>query len=113
MKELIRRILKEEPQLDEIDKKLYNFLLRRVRINDLNIGGYVDDLNPLKVKQYSFEGFPGYGFTSWDSKKNATDKIIRMLYEQDIIDYLYDMVETDPKRVKIIKTIRRFLNHTL
>jgi hypothetical protein len=40
-------------------------------------------------------------------------KIIRMLYEQDIIEYLYDMDEQDPKRIKIIKTIRRFLNHTL
>jgi hypothetical protein len=40
-------------------------------------------------------------------------KIIEMLYENDIIEYLYDMDERDPKRVKIIKTIRKFIKFML
>jgi hypothetical protein len=114
MRELIRHILKEQPQLDEIDKKLYNFLLRRIRINERNIGGYTDDDNPIKVKEYSFEDLPGYGFTDYYSKKEMEKTIIDMFWENDVIDfYPYELDERDPKRVRIIKTIRHFLNHTL
>jgi hypothetical protein len=40
-------------------------------------------------------------------------KIIGMLYENDITDYIYDMDEQNPKRVKIVKTVRKFLNFIL
>jgi hypothetical protein len=40
-------------------------------------------------------------------------KIIEMLYEKDIIDWVYDMNEQNPERVKIVKTIRKFLNFML
>jgi GTP-binding protein EngB required for normal cell division len=115
MRELIRHILKEQPQLDEIDKKLYNFLLRRIRINERNIGGYTDDDNPIKVKEYSFEDLPGYGFTSYNSKKDIETKILNMMWENDIIKThpYYDLNKRDQERVRIIKTIRHFLNHTL
>jgi hypothetical protein len=40
--------------------------------------------------------------------------IIQMLWENDIIDFdPYDLEEQDPKRVKIIKTVRKFLNFML
>jgi hypothetical protein len=114
MKELIRYILKEETQLDEIDKKLYNFLLRRIRINERNIGGYTDDDNPIKVKEYSFEDLPGYGFNTFHTKREMERFIVDMLWEEGIINiYPYSKNEQDPERVKIIKTIRHFLNHTL
>ena len=36
--------------------------------------------------------------------------IIEMLYENDIIDNIFELEESNPERVKIIKTIRAFLN---
>jgi hypothetical protein len=40
-------------------------------------------------------------------------KIIEMLCENDIINCIYDMDEQNPERVKIVKTIRKFLNFML
>jgi hypothetical protein len=36
-----------------------------------------------------------------------------MLSENNITDYIYDMDEQNPERVKIVKTIRKFLNFML
>jgi hypothetical protein len=47
------------------------------------------------------------------SKKDMEKRIITMLYEKDIIDWIYDMDEQNPERVKIVKTIRKFLNFML
>jgi hypothetical protein len=47
------------------------------------------------------------------SKKDMEKSIITMLYENDIKDYIYDMDERDPNRVKIVKTVRKFLNFML
>jgi len=110
MKELIKHIIKEETQPEGIDKKLLNFLMRRIKITKRDLGNFGD---PMIVTLYSFEGYPGYGFTSYESKKNMEKKIIEFLYEHDITDYLYDMDERDTKRIVIIKTIRHFLNHIL
>jgi hypothetical protein len=41
------------------------------------------------------------------------NSIVNMLYENDMTDYVYDMDEQDPERVKIIRTIRKFLNFML
>jgi hypothetical protein len=92
-------------QHEEIDSKLFYFLIRRLHVNERELGGNWGDFTPLKVKEYSFNGY--------DSKKTMERKIIEMLYENDIIEYLYDMDERDPKRVKIIKTIRKFIKFML
>jgi hypothetical protein len=68
----------------------------------------------MKIKEYSFEGIPGYGFTGYNSKKEMERKILNMLYENDIINtHPYDLDERDPERVKIVKTIRKILNFVL
>ena len=37
-----------------------------------------------------------------------------MLYEIDVVDFwIYDLEPSDPKRVKLIKTVRQFLNFIL
>ena len=100
-------------QHEDIDHKLFNFLLRRIKIIERELGGNWGDMEPLKVKEYRFEGFPGYGFTGYMSKKDMEKSIITMLYENDIKDYVYDMDERNPERVKIVKTIRKFLNFML
>ena len=49
----------------------------------------------------------------FQNKKEMETKIIEMLYENDIIDYIYDMDERNPERMKIVKTVRNFLNFIL
>ena len=101
-------------QHEEIDSRLFNFLIRRLRVEERNLGGYIDDSNPMKIKEYTFEGLSGWGFNTYKSKKYIEKQIIDMLWEYDIIDsHPYDLDERDPKRVKIIKTVRKFLNFVL
>ena len=80
-------------QYDEIDRNLFNFLIRRIKIEKRKLGGNWGDIEPLEVTEYTFEGHPGFGFTSYDSKKTMENKIIKMLFENDMIDYIYDMDE--------------------
>ena len=100
-------------QYDEIDRNLFNFLIRRIKIKKRKLGGNWGDIEPLEVTEYTFEGHPGFGFTSYESKKTMENEIIRMLFENDIINDVYDMDERDPKRIKIVKTIRNFLSFIL
>jgi hypothetical protein len=100
-------------QHEDIDSKLFYFLMRRINKDERELGGEWKDLKPLKITEYSFDGLPGYGFSGYMSKKVMENSIITMLYENDIIDYVYDMNEQNPERVKIIKTIRKFLNFIL
>jgi hypothetical protein len=100
-------------QHDGIDRQLFNFLLRRLKVNERELGGDWGDMKPFKTTEYSFESLPGYGFNSFMSKKDMEKRIITMLYEKDIIDWIYDMDEQNPERVKIVKTIRKFLNFML
>lgn len=97
-------------QHEEIDQSLFNFLLRRIKKNKRNISRDSEDLN---IIEYTFEGLPGYGFTNYVPKKRMETKIIEMLSENDITDYIYDMDEQNPERIKIVKTIRKFLNFML
>ena len=99
-------------QHDNIDQKLFNFLIRRAKVKKSVVVSNVGE-EPLKIIMVSFEGHPGYGFNSYDSKRGMESKIIEMLYENDITDYIYDMNEQNPERQKIIKTIRKFLNFIL
>ena len=114
---MIKITLNENEQIssqhEDIDIKLFHFLMRRLKISEREFGRDWVDMEPLKVKEYRFEGFPGYGFTGYMSKKDMEKSIITMLYENDITDYVYDMDEQNPERVKIVKTIRKFLNFML
>jgi hypothetical protein len=101
-------------QHDDIDRKLMTFLLRRHKIEEKELGYDWEDFDPVKITEYTFEGIPGYGFTNFFSKKEMEKKIIDMLYENDVLDYWpYDLDQQDPKRVKTIKTIRKFLDFIL
>jgi hypothetical protein len=111
---MVRKILITEDeknnisnQHSEIDSKLMNFLLRRVEKKERNIG---DDEHPINVIEISFRELPEYGFNNFRNRKEMERNIIEMLYENDIIDNIFELEETNPKRVKIIKTIRVFLN---
>ena len=98
-------------QHDNIDRKILNFLLRRVSVNDKQIGG---DEYPINFKEVRFESLPGFGFTTFISRKDMEKSIIEMLEEKEVInlgEYNPNVLDTD--RQKIIKTIRYFLNFIL
>ena len=101
---------------EEIGNILFNFLIRRVRIEEKNLGTDWFDQKPLKVTEYRFEGFPGYGFNSFSSKKDMEYKIVEMLVEgTDMVgDWFFGPNNVNnPERQKFMKTVRNFLNFIL
>jgi hypothetical protein len=103
MKDLIREILKEETE--EIDQKVMNFLLRRYKVNEVNI----DDR--IKFKEVYFKvGDDYYGISMWDSKKRQIRLILNMLIDNNVIEPVDNFSnENDPYRQKIVRTIKKFL----
>ena len=103
MKQLIKNILKEETE--EIDQKVFNFLRRRYKINEVNI----DDR--IKFKEMHFKVDDDYyGISMWDSKKKQIRIILNMLQENNVIEPINNFSnENDPYRQKIVRTIKKFL----
>lgn len=96
-------------QHSEIDRKLMNFLLRRVEKKERQIG-YGDEY-AFTVIEISFSDLPGYGFNTFSSRKDMERKTLEMLEENDIVDlggYNPGVLDTD--RQKLVKTVRAFLN---
>jgi len=103
-------------QHEEIDRSLLNFLIRRVKIEKKNLGSDWYNEKPLEVTEYRFEGFPGFGFNSFSSKKDMERKTIEMLVEEtDMVGewFFGSNNVNNPERQKFMKTIRNFLNFIL
>ena len=103
MREMIKSILKEETE--EIDQNVMSFLLRRYKINEINI----DDR--IKFKEVYFKvGDDYYGISMWDSKKRQVRKILEMLQDNNVIEPIDNFSnENDPYRQKVVRTIKKFL----
>jgi len=103
MRNLIEEILREETE--EIDQKVFNFLRRRFKINEVNI----DDR--IKFKELYFKVDDDYyGISMWDSKKKQVRIILNMLQENNVIEPVNNFSnENDPYRQKIVRTIKKFL----
>ena len=103
-------------QHEEIDRLLLNFLLRRIKVVEREFGREWVDMEPLKSTEYSFEGFPGFGFNNFNSKKQMELKIVEMLVEEtDMVGewFFGPNNVNNPERQKFMKTIRNFLNFIL
>jgi hypothetical protein len=102
-------------QHEEFDSRILNFLMRRIKIEERNLGGNWGDIEPLKVTEYTFEGFPGHGFTSYQARSYWTRKILELLEEAEIIpeDWHGDPRVKESERQKIIKTVRKFIKTIL
>lgn len=98
-------------QHEEIDSRILNFLMRRINVEKRKLGGNWGDIEPLTVTEYTFDGFPSYGFTSYQNRSYMEGKILELLEEAGIIpeDWFGDLNTQDPKRQKIIRTIRKFM----
>jgi hypothetical protein len=111
-------VIKEE--MENIDKKILNFLMRRIKVETRKLGGNWrgnwDDFEPLEVTEYTFEGYPGFGFTSYVTKTDMEKRIILLLIEAEIIDeddFYQNTNRLNQKRQTIVKTVRKFLNQIL
>ena len=102
-------------QHEEFDSRILNFLMRRIKIEERNLGGNWGDIEPLKVTEYTFEGFPGHGFTSYQARPYWTRQILDLLEEAGIIPENWSglLDEKDPERQKIIRTVRKFIKTIL
>ena len=107
MRGLIKNILKEETE--EIDQKVMSFLLRRYKINEINI----DDR--IKFKEVYFKvGDDYYGISMWDSKKKQVRLILNMLEENNVTEPINNFSnENDPYRQKVVRTIKKFLSEIM
>jgi len=76
-----RLVLSENEEIssqhEDIDSKLFYFLMRRLKVSERELGSNFGDYKPLKVTEYKFEGFPGYGFTDYVPKKGWKQKSLR------------------------------------
>ena len=108
MREMIKSILKEETE--EIDQNVMNFLLRRYKVNEVNI----DDR--IKFKEVYFKAGDDYylGISMFDSKKKQIRLIIDMLENNNVIEPINNFAnENDPYRQKVVRTIKRFLDEVM
>ena len=108
MKELIKRIIREEfSEQGDLDMKILNFLRRRARV-------YRQNVADMEVVSVMFDG-TDYGFNSLQSKKKMESIIIELLYSFELFQDMFDMPanEYNSYRQKIIKTIRYFLNELM
>jgi len=107
MKELIRHILKEETE--EIDQKVMNFLMRRYKVEEINI----DDR--IRFKKVFFKvGDEVYSIGTFDNKKRQIRLILNMLEENNVIEPVDNFSnENDPYRQKIVRTIKMFLDQVM
>ena len=104
MRDLIKYILKEETE--EIDQKVMNFLVRRHKVNEVNI----DDR--IKFKEVYFKVDDDYyvGISMFDNKKKQIRTILNMLVNNNVIEPVDNFSnENDPYRQKIVRTIKKFL----
>jgi len=110
MKELIRHILKEETE--EIDQKILNFLIRRHKVEEKNLG---DEEEPITFKIITFN-LKGefYSVSNFQNKITQVQQIFDMLIDGNVIEpiELYGK-SNDPYRQKVIRAIKKFLNQVM
>jgi hypothetical protein len=108
MREMIKSILKEETE--EIDQKVMNYLLRRYKVNEVNI----DDR--IKFKEVYFKVDDDYylGISMFDNKKKQIRLILNMLENNNVIEPVDNFSnENDPYRQKVVRTIKKFLSEIM
>ena len=105
----------DSSQNEEFDSRILNFLMRRINVEKRKLGGDFGDFEPLTTIEYTFNGFPGYGFNSYQARSYWTRQILELLEEGGIIpeNWSGDLGEKDPERQKIIRTVRKFIKTIL
>ena len=106
---------------EDIDRTIYNFFLRRYKVEEKTLPRSTffdpddDDLPPISWKEVNFVDFPGYGLSSFMSRKDMEWRLLNMLEEAEKLntDDFRGNRGFDADRQKKMKTIRKFLNLVL
>ena len=110
MKQLIKNILKEESE--EIDQRVYNFLRRRYKVSDIDLGW---EGNPINFRTINFDVYgEKYGFTTFENKKEQIRKIVDMLIIHNVIEPI-DPYENQLNSYtqKVIRAVRQFITQVM
>lgn len=105
----------DSSQNEEFDSRILNFLMRRINVEKRKLGGDFGDFEPLTTIEYTFNGFPGHGFNSYQGRSYWTRQVIGLLEEAGVIpeDWTGDNKKENPERQKIIRTVRKFIKTIL
>ena len=95
-------------KLKDVDHDLLSKLLK---ISNVQLKTVYDNIH---VNVITFEGYPEYGFNTYLSKKQAINRIVNLVIENDFsenyTEELFGKTNTlDNLRQKLIKTIKVFL----
>ena len=74
-------------QHEEFDSNILNFLMRRINVEKRKLGGNFGDFEPLTTIEYSFNGFPGHGFNSYQSRSLIRINFDRKVTAQNKFNY--------------------------
>ena len=101
-------------QEDEEDptQKILNFLLRRYKVNDIDLGW---EGNPINFRTINFDVYgEKYGFTTFENKKEQIRKIVDMLIIHNVIEPI-DPYENQLNSYtqKVIRAIKTFINQVM
>ena len=94
--------------VEDLDKNVLNFLKRRYKIEDRDIGW---EDNPIKFRTIYFDvNGEKYHISSIQNKKTQISEIIEMLVDNEIIQPLSTENKLDPYTQKVVRTIKQFIN---
>jgi hypothetical protein len=104
-----RRLTENE---DDPTQKILNFLLRRYKVEEKDIGW---EGNPILIKSVTFEvDGERYGISNFQNKITQVQQIFDMLIDSNVIEpiELYGK-SNDPYRQKVIRAIKTFINQVM
>lgn len=105
------KILQENEE--DPTQKILNFLLRRYKVEETNLGDWGED--PVILKQISFDvNGERYSISNFQNKITQVQQIFDMLIDSNVIEpiELYGK-SNDPYRQKVIRAIKTFINQVM
>ena len=105
-----RRLTENE---EDPTQKILNFLLRRYKVEETNLGDWGED--PVILKQISFDvNGERYSISNFQNKITQVQQIFDMLIDSNVIEpiELYGK-SNDPYRQKVIRAIKTFINQVM
>ena len=105
------KILQENEE--DPTQKILNFLRRRYKVEETNLGDWGED--PVILKQISFDvNGERYSISNFQNKITQVQQIFDMLIDSNVIEpiELYGK-SNDPYRQKVIRAIKTFINQVM
>lgn len=105
-----RRLTENE---EDPTQKILNFLRRRYKVEETNLGDWGED--PVILKQISFDvNGERYSISNFQNKITQVQQIFDMLIDSNVIEpiELYGK-SNDPYRQKVIRAIKTFINQVM